>query len=179
MRAAAAGLAALALGSAGAARSEVTDVSANGFRSSHVLQVDAPAQKVWNALLQPGRWWDPAHTYSGAARNLTLEAQAGGCFCETLKNGEVQHLTVTHIRWPEQLTLTGGLGPLASQGVAGNMVFTVKPSGAGSTLTMSYAVGGWSAMPFPTLAPAVDGVLAGQMARLKRHAETGRPDALK
>ena len=177
MRAAVLVLAALALTTT--ARAEVTEVAAHGFRSSHTLQVNAPAKKVWDALLQPGRWWDPAHTYSGSARNLTLEARAGGCFCELLKNGQVQHLTVTHIRWPEQLTLTGGLGPLASQGVAGNMVFTVKPAPNGSTLTMSYAVGGWSAMPFETLAPAVDGVLGGQMARLKLHAETGRPDALK
>ncbi|HEX8569628.1 MAG TPA: SRPBCC family protein [Caulobacteraceae bacterium] len=176
-RVAAAALAALAVGTA--AQAEVTDVAAHGFRSSHTLQVAAPPKKVWDALLQPGRWWDPAHTYSGRAQNLTLEAKAGGCFCETLKDGYVRHMEVGHIRWPEQLTLTGALGPLAAEGVAGNMVFTVKPSGGGSVLTMSYAVGGWSAMPFDKLAPAVDGVLAIQMGRLKRHAETGRPDALK
>jgi uncharacterized protein YndB with AHSA1/START domain len=172
-------IAAGALALAGPARAEVKAASADGFRSSHSLSVAAPAAKVWQALLQPGRWWDPAHTYSGSARNLTLDARAGGCFCETLKTGQVQHLTVTHIRSPEQLTLTGALGPLAVQGVAGSMVFTVKPAGSGSTVTMSYAVGGWSDMPFPTLAPAVDKVLAVQMARLKQHAETGRPDALK
>ena len=179
MRAAVPILAALVLALATTARAEVTEVADHGFRSLHTLQMNAPAKKVWDALLQPGRWWDPAHTYSGSARNLTLEARAGGCFCETLKNGQVQHLTVTHIRWPEQLTLTGGLGPLAAQGVAGAMVVTVKPSPGGSTVTMSYAVGGWSAVPFQTLAPAVDGVLAGQMTRLKLHVETGRPDALK
>ena len=168
-------LGALALG--GAAHAEVSGVSASGFRSVHTVEVAAAPKQVWDTLLQPARWWDPSHTYSGKATNLTLEPKAGGCFCETLKDGEVQHLTVSHIRWPQRLTLTGALGPLASEGVAGNMVVTVAPSGQGTKLTLSYAVGGWSSMPFEKLAPAVDGVLGVQVGRLKRFAETGRADS--
>ncbi len=165
-----------ALASAGAVRAEVTGVSASGFRSAHTVEIAAPPKRVWDAVLQPSRWWDPAHTYSGNSNSLTLAAEAGGCFCETLKDGRVQHMTVSHIRWPERLTLTGALGPLAAEGVAGNMVVTVAPSGRGTKLTLSYAVGGWSSTPFERLAPAVDGVLGVQVARLKRLAETGRPD---
>jgi uncharacterized protein YndB with AHSA1/START domain len=134
---------------------------------------------VWDALLQPARWWDPAHTYSGAAANLTLDPDAGGCFCETLKNGKVRHLTVSDIRSPERLVLSGGLGPLGPEGVAGSMLVTVKPSGTGTALTLTYTVGGFSSMPFERLAPAVDGVLGVQVGRLKRLAETGRPDTPK
>ena len=37
-------------------------------------------------------WWDPSHTWSGSAKNLTFEPKAGGCFCEKLADGgSVQH----------------------------------------------------------------------------------------
>jgi uncharacterized protein YndB with AHSA1/START domain len=176
-----AGVAALLAGlaSAGAATAEVTGVAPHGFRSAHTVQVAAAPGRVWDALLQPARWWDPSHTYSGKAASLRLEPRAGGCFCETLVNGEVRHMTVSDIRRPERLVLTGGLGPLGPEGVAGSMLVTVKPKGAGSELSLSYSVGGFSSMPFERLAPAVDGVLGGQVARLKRLSETGRADAPK
>lgn len=115
--------------SAGSAGAEVTGVAPHGFGSAHVVQVAAPPERVWNALLQPARWWDPSHTYSGEAARLRLEPRAGGCFCETLANGKVRHLTVSDVRRPERLVLTGGLGPLGPVGVAGSMLVTVKPAG--------------------------------------------------
>ncbi|HEX2493499.1 MAG TPA: hypothetical protein VHK24_06950, partial [Steroidobacter sp.] len=36
------------------------------------------------ALADIAKWWDPEHTYSGDARNLTLDTQVRGCFCEKL-----------------------------------------------------------------------------------------------
>ncbi len=65
---------------------------------------------------QIGRWWDPAHTFSGQAANLTIDPRAGGCFCETLTTGSVQHMIVSHIDAPRMLVLQGGLGPLGTHG---------------------------------------------------------------
>ena len=49
-------IAALALGSA--ARAEVVESGAQGFRLKAVRQIAAPPAKVWQALGQVGAWWD-------------------------------------------------------------------------------------------------------------------------
>ena len=67
-------------------------VAAHGFSIRHVVEVAAPPARVWDALIQPGRWWDPAHTWSGEARNLRIEPRPGGCFCEDLPDGGVRHM---------------------------------------------------------------------------------------
>ena len=63
---------------AGAARAEVVDASAAGFEVKQVATIAAPANKVWAALLLPGQWWSGKHSWSGGARNLSLEARVGG-----------------------------------------------------------------------------------------------------
>ena len=44
-----------------------------------------------------GRWWNPEHSYSGVAANFSIDARAGGCFCERLKDGSVAHMTVVFV----------------------------------------------------------------------------------
>ncbi|MBP8247912.1 MAG: ATPase, partial [Phenylobacterium sp.] len=74
-----AALAALSL--AGAARAEVADQSPQGFEIRHVVTIAAPPSKVRAATLEPGRWWNSAHSWSGAAKNLSIDLTTG-CFCE-------------------------------------------------------------------------------------------------
>ena len=63
-------------------------VAPNGFLLKLELNVNAPAAKVYDALVgQIGSWWYPEHTYSGDAKNLSIDARPGGCFCEKLPNG--------------------------------------------------------------------------------------------
>ena len=77
-------LAILAL--AGAARAEVVDKGAYGFRLKSVQQVAAPPEAVFKALGEVGRWWSDAHTYSGKAANMTMPLTPNACFCGSLKN---------------------------------------------------------------------------------------------
>src|SRR5687767_3432302 len=73
------------------ATAEVVDRSASGFTLRMTVAVAATPQRIYQDLLNIGSWWDKAHTYSGDARNMTLAAQPGGCFCETFAGGAVEH----------------------------------------------------------------------------------------
>ena len=64
-----------------AARADVVDRSAAGFTLKTTAQIAAPADRVYRALVDVGSWWGKEHTYSGDARNMTIAAQPGGCFC--------------------------------------------------------------------------------------------------
>ena len=104
----------------------------------------------------------------GSASNLTLEAKAGGCWCETLgKGGSVQHMAVDFVDPDKTLRMRGALGPLGSLAVTGVMGIAIKADGSGSSVTMSYQVSGVVPVDLQSVAPDVDTVLAAQMTRLK------------
>jgi hypothetical protein len=168
-------LALLAL--SGPAASEVTAVSDAGFVIR--LEAETPASKndTWRALIAPGKWWSSAHTYSGNAANMYLDAQASGCFCEKLpkpagepegqRMGSVEHMHVVYADPPQGvLRMKGGLGPLQGESVTGTLTITVKPTPQGSRIIWEYVVGGYNRIKNEDLAPAVDGVLSEQLTRL-------------
>ena len=74
------------------------------------------------------------------------------------------------------LRLTGAIGPLQEAAVTGTMTWNLLPAGSGTTVELSYTVGGFRAGGFRDLATVVDKVLHGQLTRLKALVETGRPD---
>lgn len=170
-------LAALAaLTFAGAARAEVVDTGPQGFRLKIVRQVAASNAKVAHGISQVGHWWDSDHTYSGRAENMTLDVNAGGCWCETIPpGGSVRHGVVA-LNHPQQgmIRIDTALGPLQDEGVSGSLTFLLKPKDGGTELTVTYNVGG--ARDFVVgFAPNVDKVLTAATDRLKRYVETGKP----
>jgi hypothetical protein len=169
----AAGLAGLLV--SGAARAEVTDKSAAGFEVVEKATIAAPPGKVWFALMRPAHWWDPAHTWSKDAKNLSFDPS--GCFCERLRDGGVRHMMVAYADGATELRLFGALGPLQFTGASGHLVVLLKAAGAGTDVTMSYDVGGYAKGGLAeTLATPVDRVLGEQLIRLKKSVETGKPD---
>lgn len=74
-----------------------------GFLVRYQLAISAPAAKVYASLLNVGSWWSEKHTYSGDSRNLSIDARAGGCFCEKLANGAVEHMRVVYLKANEAL----------------------------------------------------------------------------
>jgi uncharacterized protein YndB with AHSA1/START domain len=158
------------------ARAAVVQVAPNGFTVRHETTVDAPPAKVYDALVKVAAWWSPDHTYSGDPGSLSLDARAGGCFCERLKSGgSVEHLHVVYAAPPEALRMAGALGPLQASGVAGSMTWKLSAAGAGAKMELAYVVGGFIEGGFDTIAPAVDRVLGEQFQRLKTFVETGKP----
>ena len=158
-----------ALACATPASAEVVQSTDTGFTVTQKLSVAAPPAKVWATLVQPSLWWQGEHTYSGDAKNLSLDPSAGGCWCEKTANGGVEHMRVVYVAAPATLRLIGGLGPLQAMPVTGVMTIELKPAGAGTEATLTYAVAGPGGL-VPVAAP-VDGVLGPQWARLKASAE--------
>lgn len=150
------------------ASAEVVKQTEQGFELRHQLMLAGSPEQAYAALTQVQSWWDSRHTWSGSASNMRMEAAAGGCFCEQLPDGgSVEHLRVVFAKPGKLLRLTGALGPLQQEALAGVMTLSLKPTDGKTELTASYSVGGYSAAGFATWAPAVDGVLKQQFERLQ------------
>jgi hypothetical protein len=145
---------------------EVTATSQQGFASRNTVIASLSPPALWRRLLAMESWWDPAHTYSGDARNLLLQVRPGGCFFERLPQGFVEHLRVVYLDRAKTLRLVGALGPLQEFGVTGSLTFTLRGVPEGTEITASYAVGGASPGDFADIARAVDQVLSLQLRRL-------------
>lgn len=164
--------AALACAPAASARAEVIESTPNGFIVRHVAALNASPAKVYDAIVDVAKWWDPAHSYSGKAANMSIDARAGGCFCERLdkegSGGSVQHLTVVFAAPGEMLRMRGGLGPLQDSGASGALTFALAEKDGKTELTMTYVVGGYFKGGLQGVAAPVDAVLGGQLERLKK-----------
>ena len=102
-----------------AAAANVVDVASNGFTVQVTAHFAAPADMVFAALIKPARWWGPDHTFSHDAANLTLDAKAGGCWCEKLpRGGSAVHLTVVYVDPGKVLRLRGALGTVFRLAIA-------------------------------------------------------------
>ena len=157
-------------------RAEVMQSDAQGFTSEYTAVVDARPDAVWKALLALPAWWSDAHTYSGKAAHLTLDARAGGCWCEAWDGGSIEHARVVLVLPGRLLRLHGSLGPLQDLPVQGVLNLAVGVRDGQTRLRMHYRVGGPPGVGLEKLAGPVDGVMGAQFKRLKALAETGRPE---
>jgi len=154
------------------ALAEVTASSDAGFASHNEVLVDAAPAEAWAAMTQPSQWWNGAHSYSGDAANMTLDARAGGCFCEAIPGanggpaGQTEHMRVIYVAPGSTLRLAGGLGPLQAEAVTGVLTMTIAADGEKSKISWDYVVGGYMRMPMAELAPLVDQVVREQLLRL-------------
>ena len=175
---------------------EVAQNEAHGFVSVHEVEIAAPPERVWEALMEEvDEWWDPAHTYSGDARNMRFGVLGGfGVLWEDLDRGPskplgairgaVRHMDIDMVRPPKTLRLRGALGPLQPLAVVGSMAFDLEAMDATSETSESgnkhtrlayrYVVNGPQLRDW---AEPVDRVMGEQLARLRRHVETGKPTA--
>jgi hypothetical protein len=169
-------LALLALGAPAAA--EVIRATDNSFVTRHEVVVTANPKAVWLALIAPAGWWRSEHTWSGAAANLTLTPQAGGCFCETIPEvnepgrftlqGSVEHMRVIQAYPESALRMVGALGPLQSEPVTGVLTIAISKAEKGTRIVWEYNVGGAMRFEVPVISKAVDGVMAAQLAALAK-----------
>ena len=158
------------------ATAAVIEVQEAGFLARNEVIINAPPEKVYSALLQIGSWWDPEHTYSGDAANMSIAATPGGCFCEVMKDGgSIQHMEVIYLQPGVTLRMAGGLGPLQQDGVAGSLTWGMAADGPATKVTQTYSVGGYRQGGFVEMAPLVDQVMTTQVQRLQRFIETGKP----
>jgi|SRR5580700_2331884 hypothetical protein len=161
----------------GAARATVVEVTPQGFGVHEEVTTAADLKTVYKALLKDvGKWWNPAHTYSGDSRNLSIDRKVGGCFCEKLGHGGgVEHARVILLIPDSQVRMSGAFGPLQSSALVGTLSFKLTPSGTGTKIELTYNVGGYMHGAFTNIAEGVDEVLADQLHRLKLYVDTGKP----
>lgn len=158
----------------GPAIAEVKSVADNGFSVVHIADVDASPMVIWSRLISPKEYWNKTHSWSGSVDGFYLDPKAGGCFCENMLTtdakgkskvaGTVEHMRVIFADPGKVLRMQGALGPLQSEAVLGTMTVAIVPSksGTGSTLSISYVVGGFMRYKTPEISAAVDKVIGEQ-----------------
>ena len=165
----------LAVAGAGWCRADVVDSSTNGFTVKLTFTIQAAPADVYRRLVRNvGDWWDSTHTFSGDARNLTIDDKPMGCFCEKLANqGGVRHMEVLRVAPGKTLVMSGALGPMQPLAAVGTMTIELSPVDGGSKVEVTYTVGGYLAGGMNTFAAPADGMLKQQFTRLKNYVEHG------
>ena len=156
---------------------EVADSSTDGFTVKASVTIQASQDEVYRRLVHNiGDWWNPQHTFSGDARNLTIDEKPMGCFCETLPGqGAVRHMEVLRFMQGKTLVLSGAIGPLQSLAAAATMTIQLSPGDTGTTVDVTYAVSGYLASGMDAWAAPVNSVVSEQFSRLKNFVEHGSP----
>lgn len=155
------GLAWVAL--AAPAQAEVVTSSESGFVIEVQAKSTATAGALWARLIRPSLWWSSAHSWSGDAANMTLDARAGGCFCERWRRGSAEHGRVLQSVPGKLLRLSAPLGPMQSMAVSAVLTFELEPAEGGTLVRARYITGGNFGMDARKIAPAVDQVLREQV----------------
>lgn len=161
------------------AHAEVKEAGPDHLLVQDTREIHASPEKLYATLVSIGHWWNSEHTYSNDASHLSIQPEAGGCFCERWAKQSVAH---GHVIWANPghlLRLDTALGPLQNMAVQGVMTFTLKPTPNATTLQFEYRVNGSSVSGLDKLAAPVNDVLMDQLQRLQRYAETGKSEPVK
>ena len=158
----------------GTVQAEVLAAAPGGFKLRVVTTTKADPLTAYDAFTRIGQWWNPAHTYTGDARNMTLDLRPGGAFLEASGSGGwVKHMELVYANPGKEIRLLGGLGPLQPMGIHGAMNVKFEPIESGGTrMVMTYNVSGFSEAGLENLAQVVDRVQTEQMQRHAAYADT-------
>lgn len=156
---------------------EVLDSSANGFTVKATIYIKAVPADVYRRLIHNvGDWWNPRHTFSGDAHNLSIEEKVPGCFCEKLPDGGgVRHMEIINLAPGKSITMSGAIGPMQTLAATGTMRIELTPTHEGAKLDVTYAIAGYFAKGMNTWSAISDTVVTEQFTRLKNLIETGDP----
>ena len=151
------------------AHAKVVSADSHGFEIVHEKLITGSPTEAWARIGRIQSWWSKDHTYSGNAANLRLSLVPGGCFCESFpKGGGIEHLRVTYADPGKRAVLSGALGPLLYEAVAGTMDIALKAEARATRVTLTYRVAGFARGNGTEMALAVDQVIGEQLARLAK-----------
>jgi len=145
-----------------AAGAEVKLAQADAMLIEHRFTIAAPAEKAWETLVHPERYWPADHTWSGERESLSLAPAAGGCFCERWHDSSAEHGRVVMAVPGRMLTLNAALGPFLEMAVSGILAIKLEEKDGATTAVVTYRVSGDPAHKLDQLAPIVDQVLGTQ-----------------
>ena len=150
------------------AMSEVKQGAPDGALIEHRFRIAAPPTAAWQALLHPERWWPADHTWSGEPGNLSLEPDAGGCFCERWSGNSAEHARVVMVKPGELLRLRGSLGPLQEMAVTGVLTVNLAAKDGGTEAVVTYRLSGDPSHKLDGFIAAVDQVIGLQFANFAK-----------
>lgn len=157
------------------AHAEVKDATPSGFTVENSVVIEATPARVWQAMTADiDHWWPKDHSWWGKAATLSIDARAGGCFCERAGPQQAQHLQVVFVDPEKTLRMTGGLGPMQGMGLHGVAEWTLQAEGLSTRVSWRYRAGGYSPDDLSALAPVVDKVQAQQLDGLARWLQAAR-----
>lgn len=162
--------AALLTGFPVAAGAEVKLATADALLIEHRFTIEVPAAKAWESLVRPERYWPADHTWSGKRESLSIEANAGGCFCERWDGGSAEHGRVVMAIPGKVLALRAALGPFLDMAISGILSIRLEEKDGVTTAVVTYRVSGDPAHELDALAPIVDQVLGVQFGNFATHA---------
>lgn len=157
----------------GIAHAEVKDAGQDGFTIENAGWAPVDRAAAWKTLVdEVGLWWPADHTWGGDAGRLSIDARAGGCFCEIDGQRQAEHLRVVFAEPGTLLRMSGGLGPLQGLGVHGVLEFRLtaaqRDGRDGTRVVLYYRAGGYGPEDLAAFAPIVDRVQAQQLGGLLR-----------
>lgn len=146
---------------------EVTTKAPDGIVIQVKAEVALDRDDAWARLLDIASWWNSSHTYSGDAGNMSIDAVAGGCWCELWSGGEVEHGRVVAVMPRDMIRFDAPLGPLQEMGVGAALTFTLSNSASPSktAIVVDFRVTGSSLSGLDKLASVIDGVITEQVTR--------------
>lgn len=153
--------------SLGTTRAEVIEASEEHFVLVHEEVSPLAPDALWDRLMEPALWWDPNHTYSGDAANLSMEDTAGSYWREDWDTGSVIHGQVLLVKEGEELILSAAFGPLISTAADCRWTIRLEATENGGTLIKSsHTVAGAPGTGLEDLADPVDFVMGNGIKRL-------------
>ncbi len=148
------------------AAAEIVSSSPGHFVLRHEATSTLPPDRLWQRLVDPAAWWHPDHTYSGDARNLSLDLRAGGLWLERWDGGSVSHGQVLLVETGKTLRLSAPFGPLQAAGAYTIWTISIAPSETGSVVVFDEVASAPPPAKLDELAGAVDFVKGEAMRRL-------------
>ncbi len=145
----------------------VKEATPSGFTLENSADVPVDAATAWRVLINDvDAWWPKSHSWWGEDSKFSIDARAGGCFCEKAGDQQAQHLQVVFVDPGKLLRMTGGLGPLQGMGLSGTLEFRLTPVTAGTRIVLWYRAGGYTPDDMSKFAAVVDQVQALQLGGL-------------
>lgn len=155
---------------------EVTQVSQIGFVVTNKVSVPVNAEQAYSIFISDvDKWWPKDHSWWGQEGTFSIDAQAGGCFCEIAGSRSAEHMHIVFVDPQKTLTMTGALGPPQGLGLTGALTFQFTAKDNHTTVSMTNSVHGIFDGDFEQLANIVDQVQSMQINGFKQRVLNQNP----
>jgi len=127
---------------AGPAVAEVVSRTPDSFTLRYAVGAEIVPEDIPSSLADLPGWWDPSHTYTGSAANLSLDLAPGGCWCEKLADGtNFDHGRTLSVA-DDQIVFHAPFGPLRGKTTRADLVVSWPAANRGWTPTWTMTVEG-------------------------------------